>query len=143
MNTNSSTTATAKGATIAEWPLVIEDHQRIQPSTSADSLGSISLPFTVPAGHQANVSLSLGVDDWGEAWIAAPGDSQKLAHIDLLESADHPAGELGGHRYWQGSSNAVLPAGDYVLHVSQSNIDMDDPGNNACIWNYKMEATLS
>lgn len=138
--------AASPGASADEWPLVIEGGDSIQPSTSADSLGHLALPFTVPAApvdpatqqtqpRKAMIALSLGGEDWGEAWISRNGSEEKLAHIDLLCSDDNPAGKLGGHAYQTGASNVELESGEYTLHIVQSNIDMENPAYNISIWN--------
>ncbi len=105
------------------WYDSIEGHfsreDKVHGTSDEDSMDPIDIPFLVPEGYSASLTIHLGVDDWGKLTIIDSSGGERLTLS--LTMNDEEAGPRGGHAYWSKEGSVVLPSGTYSLHVEQSN----------------------
>ncbi len=104
--------------------LNIEDKEN--GTDASDSMDDVNMEITVPTRHRAQVSASLGVDDWGKLTITKKSTNDVALQLALTEAED-PPGERGGHSFWEAAGFAELTEGTYTIHVEQQNVTYLSP----------------
>lgn len=87
---------------------------------ASDSMTPEDILFKIPQGESARLNVTLSVDDWGSLTIYDSENNEKLSL--KLTSEEEEAGPRGGHVYWTKTGAVSLPAGEYTIHVEQSNV---------------------
>lgn len=102
-------------------------------------LGTKNVNLLVPAGQIARLNVNFTVDDWGYIKATRIADStngndttpMEFLIADMAE-ADDRRGAMGGHTRWGVTNKSIeLPAGRYVLEISQTNQVLSE--NNASV----------
>lgn len=125
-NLNISTKGNSYNANVSQWYdqviLTYRKEDLVNGTDESDSLGTQTIMFNVPTNYVATLVVSLTVDDWGELDIVSTdAPSTSLLHLGLMEGIDGEAGIRGGHVQWSKMDTVSLPAGNYLIRITQRN----------------------